>query len=68
MLVKYRNGNMFNFTWKYKVFISVVPFYSYFAKGFILNLEAKFKFIKYLQYTTNTIGILLAPLGTIKLC
>ena len=68
MLLKYRNGNMFDFTWKYKVFINVVASSSYFAKDFILNPEAKFKFIKYLQYTTNMIGIFPSPLGTVKLC
>ena len=54
---------MFDFTWKYKVFISVVASSSYFAKDFILNPEAKFK---YLQYTTNTIGIFPSPLGTVN--
>lgn len=54
---------MFNFTRKCQLFINVVPFYSYFAKGFILNLEGMFKFIKHLQYTTKMTGVYSPPLG-----
>lgn len=66
MLLEYRNGNMLNFTQKCQLFINVVPFYSYFSKGFILNLEGMFKFIKHLQYTTKMTGIFSPPLEIVK--